>query len=119
LTLASGSTVYRMCRVVKLLHTMPVATKVRHPTRADGMLGADHPSTPDPLASSQVRSAGARLCFGDAASTWLDGSVLNLRPRTCECYRNAAQLHLLSSFGNRGLDSISPDVVQLVEICGA
>jgi integrase len=60
-------------------------------------------------------AANPRIRFADAASRWLDGPVLDLRPRTQDCYRNAAQSHLMPSLGRRRLDSISPDeLAQLV-----
>lgn len=52
-----------------------------------------------------------RLRFGDAASSWLAGPVLDLRPRTQECYRSALQRRVLPVLGSRRLDSISPDDV--------
>jgi hypothetical protein len=54
------------------------------------------------------------LRFAEAATKWLDGPVLDLRPRTQECYRNAIQQHLLPAFGTRRLDAISPDTVALL-----
>ena len=51
----------------------------------------------------------ARLRFSEAAGRWLDGPVLDLRPRTQECYRNAAEQHLLPRFATWRLDAISPD----------
>lgn len=57
----------------------------------------------------------ARMRFGDAASKWLSGPVVDLRPRTQDCYRNAVQHHLIPSFGSRRLDAIAPDdLAQLV-----
>lgn len=50
-----------------------------------------------------------RLRFAEAASRWLEGPVVDLRPRTRECYRNAIAQHLVPAFGNHRLDSISPD----------
>jgi integrase len=50
-----------------------------------------------------------RLRFGAAAAAWLNGPVVDLRPRTQECYRNAIERHLLSVFANRRLDAITPD----------
>lgn len=56
-----------------------------------------------------------RLRFAGAAKSWLDGPVSDLRPRTGECYRNALQRHLVSRFGARRLDAITPDdLAQLV-----
>jgi integrase len=59
-------------------------------------------------------ATNGRLRFSDAAASWLDGPVLDLRPRTQECYRNAARQHLLPTFGNRRLDAISPDDLALL-----
>ena len=56
----------------------------------------------------------ARLRFAEAAAKWLDGPVLDLRPRTQECYRNALGQHLLPAFGTRRLDAISPDDLALL-----
>ncbi len=50
-----------------------------------------------------------RLRFGDAAAQWLAGPVVDLRPATRSCYRNALEQHLLKRFEQRRLDAISPD----------
>lgn len=50
-----------------------------------------------------------RLRFSEAAAKWLEGPVLDLRPRTQECYRNAIEQHLRPAFGTRRLDAVSPD----------
>lgn len=50
-----------------------------------------------------------RLRFGDAAAQWLAGPVVDLRPATQSCYRNALDQHLLKRFEQRRLDAISPD----------
>src|ERR1700761_8510354 len=42
-----------------------------------------------------------RLRFGEAASAWLDGPVIDLRPATQSCYRNAVEQHLIDRFGTR------------------
>jgi len=55
-----------------------------------------------------------RLRFADAAAKWLAGPVLDLRPRTQECYRNAIERHLVPAFGARRLDAISPDELSLL-----
>jgi integrase len=56
-----------------------------------------------------------RLRFGEAASKWLGGPVVDLRSRTQECYRNAIVQHLVPMFGNHRLDSISAeDLAHLV-----
>ena len=55
-----------------------------------------------------------RLRFAEAAAKWLDGPVLDLRPRTQECYRNAIEQHLVPAFGTRRLDAISPDDLALL-----
>jgi integrase len=55
-----------------------------------------------------------RLRFGDAATTWLDGPVVDLRPATRDCYRNALHQHLLPRLATRRLDAIGPD--QLAEL---
>src|SRR5689334_6653650 len=54
-------------------------------------------------------TSNARLRFGDAARQWLDGPVVNLRPATRDCYRNALEQHLLKRLATRRLDSIRPD----------
>ncbi|MBV8735441.1 MAG: tyrosine-type recombinase/integrase [Solirubrobacterales bacterium] len=57
----------------------------------------------------------ARLRFGDAAARWRTGSVIDLRPATQECYRNAVEQHLLPRLSTRRMDAISPDdLAQLV-----
>ncbi len=56
-------------------------------------------------------SENARLRFGDAAARWLDGPVVDLRPATQSCYRNAVKQHLLCRFGTQRLDAITPDDV--------
>jgi integrase len=58
--------------------------------------------------------AHSRRRFADAAAHWLEGPVLDLRPRTRECYRNAVVNHLLPALGNRRLDAISPDDLALL-----
>lgn len=56
-----------------------------------------------------------RLRFDDVARNWLEGPVVDLRPRTQECYRNAVENHLVPALGNRRLDTVSPDdLAQLV-----
>lgn len=54
-------------------------------------------------------AAISRLRFADAASTWLQGPVVDLRSATRDCYRNAVEQHLLKRFGTRRLDAIAPD----------
>jgi len=51
----------------------------------------------------------SRLRFADAAENWFQGPVLDLRPATESCYRNAVEQHLLDRFGARRLDTITPD----------
>ena len=51
----------------------------------------------------------ARLRLADAAACWLEGPVVDLRPATQDCYRNAVERHLLGRFGTRRLDAIGPD----------
>lgn len=53
--------------------------------------------------------ANPRLRFGDAAAAWLAGPVVDLRPATRSCYRNALTQHLIKRFEPRRLDAISPD----------
>ncbi|MBV9193531.1 MAG: tyrosine-type recombinase/integrase [Solirubrobacterales bacterium] len=55
-----------------------------------------------------------RLRFAEAAAKWLEGPVLDLRPRTQECYRNALGQQLLPAFSTRRLDAISPDDLALL-----
>lgn len=50
-----------------------------------------------------------RLRFGDAAARWLAGPVVDLRPATQRCYRNALEQHLLKRFERWRLDAVSPD----------
>jgi integrase len=54
-------------------------------------------------------SDNGRLRFGDAAGRWLEGPVVDLRPATQSCYRNAVEQHLLNRYGTRRLDSITPE----------
>jgi integrase len=58
--------------------------------------------------------ADGRSQFAEAATKWLEGAVLDLRPRTQECYRNAIEQHLLPAIGSRRLDAISPDDLALL-----
>lgn len=51
----------------------------------------------------------ARLRVGDAANAWLSGPVIDLRPATRQCYRNAVEQHLAPRFASRRLDAVSPD----------
>lgn len=60
-------------------------------------------------------ASASRLRFGDAATAWLQGPVLDLRQATRDCYRNAVEQHLLKRFGTRRLDTITADdLAQLV-----
>lgn len=60
-------------------------------------------------------ASNSRFRFGDAASAWLEGPVVDLREATRDCYRNAIEQHLLERFGLRRLDAITPDdLAQLV-----
>lgn len=67
----------------------------------------------DELLSQRARGErvanNGRLRYGDAAERWLAGPVVNLRPATQDCYRNAVDQHLLGRFATRRLDAISPD----------
>jgi hypothetical protein len=54
-------------------------------------------------------AAGHHLRFADAAGSWLDGPVADLRPRTRECYCNAVRHHLLPRLGMTRLDAITAD----------
>jgi integrase len=55
------------------------------------------------------------LRFGDAAVSWMEGPVSDLRSRTGECYGNALSQHLLPRFATRRLDHITPnDLAELV-----
>jgi hypothetical protein len=47
--------------------------------------------------------------FADVAGSWLDGPVVDLRPATRDCYRNAIEQHLLPRYASRRLDLITPD----------
>jgi hypothetical protein len=55
----------------------------------------------DALLSQRARGErvanSGRLRFGDAAARWLDGPVVDLRPATQSCYRNAVEQHLLAA----------------------
>ncbi len=80
----------------------------------------------DELLSQRARGErvanNGRVRFGDAAARWLDGPVVDLRPATRSCYRNAIQQHLLVRFGARRLDTITPDdlagLVRELRACG-
>jgi integrase len=67
----------------------------------------------DGLLSQRARGErvtnNGRLRFCDAAARWLEGPVIDLRPATQSCYRNAVEQHLLDRFGVRRLDTITPD----------
>lgn len=67
----------------------------------------------DRLLSQRARGErvtnNGRLRFCDAAARWLEGPVIDLRPATQSCYRNAVEQHLLDRFGGRRLDTITPD----------
>jgi integrase len=54
-------------------------------------------------------TSNIRLRFADAVSSWLDGPVVTLRPATQDCYRNAANQHLLPRYASRRLDGVTPD----------
>ncbi|HUA46024.1 MAG TPA: site-specific integrase [Solirubrobacteraceae bacterium] len=54
-------------------------------------------------------ASNARLRFGDAATQWLAGPVVDLRATTQACYRNAVEQHLIRRFDTHRLDRISPD----------
>jgi integrase len=54
-------------------------------------------------------ASNVRLRFADAVASWLDGPVIDLRPATQDCYRNAAEQHLLPHYASRRLDAITPD----------
>ncbi len=73
----------------------------------------------DQLLSRRARgervTLDARLRFGQAATRWLTGPVVDLRETTGACYRNAVEQHLLPRLGARRLDAISPDdLAQLI-----
>jgi integrase len=51
----------------------------------------------------------SRLRFGEAADLWLKGPVLDLRESTQAGYRNAVEQHLRPHYGQRRLDSVTPD----------
>ena len=67
----------------------------------------------DQLLSQRARceriANNGRLRFGDAAERWLEGPVMDLRPATQDCYRNALEHHLLHRLASHRLDAISPD----------
>jgi integrase len=54
-------------------------------------------------------ASNVRLRFADTVSSWLAGPVVDLRPATQDCYRNAADQHLLPRYASRRLDAITPD----------
>lgn len=54
-------------------------------------------------------ASNVRLRFADAVSSWLAGPVVDLRPATRDCYRNAAEQHLLPRYALRRLDTVTPD----------
>lgn len=73
----------------------------------------------DELLSRRVRGEqvtnNGRLRVRDAAASWLDGPVTDLRPATQSCYRNGVEQHVLDRLGARRLDAITPDdLAQLV-----
>lgn len=60
-------------------------------------------------------ASNVRLRFADAVSNWLEGPVVSLRPATQDCYRNAAEQHLLPRYASRRLDAVTPhDLANLV-----
>lgn len=60
-------------------------------------------------------STNRRLRFSDAAAAWLAGPVVDLRPATQACYRNALEQHLLVRLATARLDVITPgDLAELV-----
>ena len=50
-----------------------------------------------------------RLRFGDAADQWLEGPVIDLRPATRDCYRNAVNNHLHKRFDRQRFDATTRD----------
>jgi integrase len=73
----------------------------------------------DELLSRRARgervASNVRLRFGDAATSWLSGPVVDLRPATQDCYRNAVNQHLLPRYAACRLDAITPeDLARLV-----
>jgi integrase len=60
-------------------------------------------------AHGEVVAPDSRLRFGEAADRWLAGPVLDLRESTRAGYRNAVDQHLRPRYGQRRLDSITPD----------
>lgn len=75
----------------------------------------------DELLSRRARGEqvtnNSRLRFGHAADEWLTGPVVDLRPATRSCYRNAVERHLRDRFGARRLDTIGPDdLAELVRV---
>jgi integrase len=54
-------------------------------------------------------ASNVRLRFADAVRGWLAGPVVDLRPATRDCYRNAAEQHLLPRYASRRLDKVTPD----------
>ena len=51
----------------------------------------------------------SRPRLGEAVELWLAGPVLDLRATTQAGYRSAVEQHLCPRYGNRRLDSITPD----------
>jgi hypothetical protein len=93
--------------------------KQRWRTVAGGITAAR--AARDELLSRRARgervTSSPRLRFGDAATRWLEGPVLDLRPATQSCYRNAVDQHLRDRLGQRRLDTITPeDLAELVRV---
>jgi integrase len=93
--------------------------KQRWRTVAGGITAAR--AARDELLSRRARgervTSSPRLRFGDAATRWLEGPVLDLRPATQSCYRNAVDQHQRDRLGQRRLDTITPeDLAELVRV---
>jgi integrase len=93
--------------------------KQRWRTVAGGITAAR--AARDELLSRRARgervTSSPRLRFCDAATRWLEGPVLDLRPATQSCYRNAVDQHLRDRLGQRRLDTITPeDLAELVRV---
>lgn len=57
----------------------------------------------------EVVKPNPRLTFGVAADRWLAEQVSSLRPATQASYRNSIETHLRPRWGNRRLDTLTPD----------
>jgi hypothetical protein len=85
--------------------------RVRWRTVEGGILAAR--KVRDDLSARRARGESIgpkpKLRFGEAADSWLDGPVLDLRDTTQAKYRCIVHEHLRPRFGGRRLDRITAD----------